>query len=334
VTSLLKALPSSTSIPQSFTRCSACLFSTTAPVQSIKKKRTKRRINDPYRAAQAKQRKAANIARQATLQAERTSAMGDPIRSQATPFIQSFKDPSSYKTPSDASVPPTSQQYLNFFLKPTDMAKQLEQSKWLTEPIAPEGVSQYDDTYQDENTTRDEELEKRKYQQYLDNHANAERALQNITNISHGSSKDRTRINIQRCIEEFGRHNTDSILAPKPASAGLSSNPGESVHSLGPELSEAEAAAAAELAAIPKRVGPDTGSSEVQVAILTAKINTLADNLGKKDMHNKRNLRLLVHKRQKLLAYLRRKERGGPRWQHLVEKLGINDAMWKGEISL
>lgn len=85
---------------------------------------------------------------------------------------------------------------------------------------------------------------------------------------------------------------------------------------------------------VPKRVGPDTGSAEVQVAILTTKINVLADNLGKKDKHNKRNLRLLVHKRQKLLKYLRRKERGGPRWQHLMDKLGLGDAMWKGEISL
>jgi ribosomal protein S15P/S13E len=42
----------------------------------------------------------------------------------------------------------------------------------------------------------------------------------------------------------------------------------------------------------------------------------------------------MVHKRQKLMAYLRRQDRGGPRWQNLVEKLGLNDAMWKEEISL
>ena len=89
-----------------------------------------------------------------------------------------------------------------------------------------------------------------------------------------------------------------------------------------------------ELAQVPKRAGPDTGSSEVQIAILTTKINVLAANLHKKDKDNKRSLRLLVHRRQKLLQYLRRKERGGPRWQNVVEQLGINDAMWKGEISL
>ena len=70
------------------------------------------------------------------------------------------------------------------------------------------------------------------------------------------------------------------------------------------------------------------------MAVLTTKINTLANNLHNKDKLNKRNLRLLVHKRQKLLAYMRRKERAGPRWRNLVEGLGIQDAMWKGEISL
>lgn len=70
------------------------------------------------------------------------------------------------------------------------------------------------------------------------------------------------------------------------------------------------------------------------MAILTTKINVLADNLRNKDKLNKRGLRLMVHKRQKLLAYLRRRERAGPRWSNLVEKLGIQDAMWKGEISL
>jgi ribosomal protein S15 len=86
-----------------------------------------------------------------------------------------------------------------------------------------------------------------------------------------------------------------------------------------------------------ERAGPDTGSSEVQIAILTAKIRSLANFLetrGKKDKVNKRNLRLLVHRRQKLLQYLRRKERGGPRYQRCVEMLGLTEGTWKGEISL
>lgn len=258
--------------------------------------------------------------------------MGDPIRSQSTPFIQSLQDPNSYQPTSSTPAPSASQEYLNFFLKPTDMAKQLEHSKWLTEPVSLTERNLIIDTTQQRQQYQ--QSDEQAHKDYLEKHANAERALQNITQISHGSSKDRTRINIQRCIEEFGRHNTDTFLAPKPASVGLSSRPDKAPHSLGTNLSESEAAAAAELATIPKRAGPDTGSSEVQVAILTAKINVLADNLGKKDKNNKRNLRLLVHRRQKLLAYLRKRERGGPRWQHLAEKLGINDAMWKGEISL
>jgi ribosomal protein S15P/S13E len=60
----------------------------------------------------------------------------------------------------------------------------------------------------------------------------------------------------------------------------------------------------------------------------------LADNLSNKDKHNKRNLRLMVHRQQKLLAYLRKKERSGPRWRNLVEELGVRQAMCRGEISL
>ena len=142
----------------------------------------------------------------------------------------------------------------------------------------------------------------------------ASEALRRIASLSLGSSKDRLRVNTKRCIETFGRHNTDSVLDPKPPGA----RPGP-------------------VAELKERAGPDTGSSEVQVAILTAKIRTLADyceTRGRSDKVNKRNLRLLVHKRQKHLQYLRRKERGGPRWQNLIESLGLTEGTWKGEISL
>jgi ribosomal protein S15 len=154
-------------------------------------------------------------------------------------------------------------------------------------------------------------------------HASAARAVDTIAALANGSSKDRLRVNIQRCIDVFGRHNTDHILPPKPPSQ-LSDGyvPPQPVNN-------------AEKAAY--RVGADTGSSEVQIAILTAKIRTLATALetrGKKDMHNKRNLRVLVHRRQKLLQYLRRRERGGPRWVHCIETLGLTEGTWKGEISM
>jgi len=238
--------------------------------------------------------------------------MGDPVRSRPTPFLESLRSPSS-ATGASAGT------YLNFFVKPDDLHKSVEYSKWLTEPFPKSDASGNHDPQ--DFQARQEIYEKE--------HENASRALQAITALENGSSQDRTRANIQRCIEEFGRHATDNFLPPKPASsqsarAAVAEGDG-SVAAAGDVISEGS---------VPKRVGPDTGSAEVQVAILTTKINVLADNLGKKDKHNKRNLRLLVHKRQKLLKYLRRKERGGPRWQHLMDKLGLGDAMWKGEISL
>jgi ribosomal protein S15 len=157
-------------------------------------------------------------------------------------------------------------------------------------------------------------------------HARAAEAIARITALENGSSKDRMRANKLRCVETFGRHNTDTIFPPKAPI--LSRSGAEETHVIRPETN---------VAATAKRVGPDTGSSEVQIAILTAKIKAVADFLqtrGKGDKHNKRNLRLLVHRRQKLLQYLRRKERGGPRWQHCIETLGLTEGTWRGEISL
>jgi len=299
VSSLLQGLPA-ISRDQSFTKCSACLFSTSAYLEAKKggKHKVRRRI-DPYRLAQARQRKAANQARQQVLQAERAAALGDPVRSRPTPFVDSL-------SPNSASEAAKSG-YMNYYVKAEDLNKSIEYSRWLTQPPPPENEDTID--------PKQIEEEKRRFDAA---HENASRALAAITALENGSTKDRTRVNVQRCIEEFGRHNTDKTFASKPAS--ILSSPPEKGNMATDE--------------IPKRVGPDTGSSEVQAAILTAKINVMVNNLHKKDKHNKRNLRLLVHKRQKHLSYLRARERGGPRWQHLVEKLGINDAMWKGEISL
>jgi ribosomal protein S15 len=237
--------------------------------------------------------------------------MGDPVRSKPTPFIESLQstlpDASSAE---EGAASEGARSHLNFFLDTEEFKESLRYSRHLTKPLPP-----------DDTNTVDPEARERDLKEHAEAHKNAHRALAAIAALNIGSSKDHTRVNIQRCIEEFGRHKTDQTLPPKPASRAI------------PVMN----APGGNKAAVPeqvKRVGPDTGSSEVQAAILTTKINTLADNLGKKDKHNKRNLRVLVHKRQKMLSYLRRKERGGPRWQHLVEKLGISDAMWKGEISL
>ncbi len=67
----------------------------------------------------------------------------------------------------------------------------------------------------------------------------------------------------------------------------------------------------------------DTGSVEVQVAILTTRILALTEHLKthKKDFHSRRGLLQMVGKRRKLLDYLNRKE--SPRYQALIKELGL-----------
>jgi small subunit ribosomal protein S15 len=67
----------------------------------------------------------------------------------------------------------------------------------------------------------------------------------------------------------------------------------------------------------------DTGSSEVQVAILTSRITTLTEHFKthKKDNHGRRGLLMMVAKRRKLLDYLRGKDEG--RYRDLIQRLGI-----------
>lgn len=67
----------------------------------------------------------------------------------------------------------------------------------------------------------------------------------------------------------------------------------------------------------------DTGSPEVQVAILTERIANLTEHLKthKKDFASRRGLLMLVGQRRRLLDYLRRKEEA--RYQNLIERLGL-----------
>lgn len=67
----------------------------------------------------------------------------------------------------------------------------------------------------------------------------------------------------------------------------------------------------------------DTGSPEVQVAILTTRINELSEHMQehKKDFHSRRGLLAMVAKRRKLLDYLKKKDEG--RYQALIKELGI-----------
>ena len=67
----------------------------------------------------------------------------------------------------------------------------------------------------------------------------------------------------------------------------------------------------------------DTGSPEVQVAILTERITNLTDHFKThaKDNHSRRGLLKLVSQRRQLLDYLKRTEEG--RYKSIIEKLGI-----------
>ncbi|OCK80072.1 hypothetical protein K432DRAFT_353667 [Lepidopterella palustris CBS 459.81] len=305
-------------------------FSATPSPQLQKQKR---KHQDPYTIAQAKARKAANLSRQEVLRAERTEALGDPVKGLTTPFVESFdtgtcptKAAKPYPTTSSNLAKPEEKPYLNYFLKPDEVQSSLLQSERLAAPIisAPPPANRYNiDALFDDASDAKKPTAKDIEAQRAAQHTNAATAIQRITHLDNGSSKDRLRVNIQRCIDMFGRHNTDKIMPPKAPSR---LTPGTE-----PAVLPSSNPAAA------KRAGPDTGSSEVQIAILTAKIRTLAGFLetrGKHDKVNKRNLRLLVHKRQKLLQYLRRKERGGPRWQHCISTLGLTEGTWRGEISL
>lgn len=70
-------------------------------------------------------------------------------------------------------------------------------------------------------------------------------------------------------------------------------------------------------------VANDTGSPEVQVAIITERIKNLTDHMGvhKKDLHSRRGLIMLVGQRRRLLDYLKRKEE--PRYTALIKRLGL-----------
>ena len=67
----------------------------------------------------------------------------------------------------------------------------------------------------------------------------------------------------------------------------------------------------------------DTGSPEVQIAILTARINHLTEHLkeNKQDKHSRRGLLKMVGRRRNLLAYLQKKDI--ERYRSLIDRLGL-----------
>lgn len=270
----------------------------TANLSQREKKRKAKQ--DPYRWAQAQQRKAANVQRREELSRERDESWGDAVLGKKTPFIESLAT-AGVRDTEGQSV--TDNGIRNYFLSDTEVEAATKHAYQLTEPMIGAVESQIEPETKEDATKRHNE-----------NHEKVIEALSRITSLENGSSKDRFHANVQRIINEFGRHRTDSIFMPNKPPKTM----------LGEEM--------------PGRLGPDTGSSEVQIAILTAKIHNLSNalqiNRGYKDKHNKRNLRLLLHRRQKLMKYMDRKERGSQRWAHMVETLGLTPATWKDQISL
>lgn len=280
-----------------------------------RKEKIRRMKQDPYSYQQAEQRKAASISRRQELQKQRDAEWGSPVHGIKTPFVRSFDyggqqamtEPvvdQDGKVVEEPQPLPTSPHIRNYLLDEEEVEKALEMAAIVTRPLPKSESNLKDDEYQ---------LELKKHE---DKHRKAMVAIQRIADLKNGNAKDRKHANIRRCVEEFGRHNTDHTLerpAP-PLSRGVVPEPK------------------------PPRAGPDTGSSEVQIAILTSKIRALATALegpkGHRDKNNKRSLRLLCHKRQRLLRYMERKERGSGRWEHMLKTLGLSPATWKEQITL
>ncbi|MCK5450678.1 MAG: 30S ribosomal protein S15 [Candidatus Omnitrophica bacterium] len=72
-----------------------------------------------------------------------------------------------------------------------------------------------------------------------------------------------------------------------------------------------------------KKHDTDTGSPEVQIALLSERIVSLTEHFKKhkKDHHSRRGLLMLVNKRRKLLSYLKSKD--SDKYQGLIKKLGL-----------
>ena len=204
------------------------------------------------RQIQAEQRRVANINRQTTLREQRAAAMGDPIRGVTTPFIESLDTglPPEVKPtveqisnkpksgdidqPSPSPAHAEKEALLNHFLTKAELEAALNYSKTLTEPIGVADRAIADTTEEAEAVKEHESKDK-----------SAREAVNRIVSLGNASSQERTRANVRRIIDTFGRHNTDTYLRPKaPSLARLNSTM--------PEKSLPEHT---------QRAGPDTGSS-------------------------------------------------------------------------
>lgn len=248
--------------------------------------------------------------------------MGDPVIGRRTAFLRSFSKTvrrnveylqtvasgaSTADSAGEASTSSSSRSpepILNYSVKPDELHQSLERGRYLSEPLP---LADRDNV---DPVTEEHEFLKHEAQ-----HDIARTAMARIFSLSNANHFDMRRVQRKLLVETFGRHQTEKHLPPKPPvnlpnEASLPSSPPKT-----------------------PRAGPDTGSPEVQIAILTLRIRSLARHLagpGRTDKANKQNLLLLVHRRQKMMKYLRRQDRGASRWQHVTAKMGLTDRMWKG----
>ncbi|GAM89388.1 hypothetical protein ANO11243_074250 [Dothideomycetidae sp. 11243] len=350
VLNFLSSQISSRRVPRTLTKtvvrspqntCAACRCLSTSASQQSSAGKPRRRFQDPYAAAQARAKRAANISRQAELLKTRTEALGHPVRGKSSAFVASFDSATTPPLGSERSQTikrrdagetidtngDAALDHLNFSITSSELDSALKRSLVWSGQRNRNLLDEHMDFDHMSDFTEgpvETSVDLLNPDPNSESHRTATEALKRITALSNASSKERLNVNVKRCVATFGRHYTDKHLPEKP-------KPSESF------LAKQAASTGDELPEKTPRAGPDTGSSEVQIAILTARIRTLAqftDTRGRMDKMNKRNLRVLVHRRQKLLKYLHRKERGGPRFRNVVEVLGLTPGAWEGEISL
>ncbi|KAJ6257121.1 Serine--tRNA ligase, mitochondrial [Drechslerella dactyloides] len=240
---------------------------------SLDARNTRKPPSNPWSVAKAAEKREKVRARRDDLRQQRKEAASDPVIGHTTPFLEAMDAKPDVMPPIDHLVRPADGQQrqtlfekviteerlgrLNHFLQPEEVAASLARSKELEELPAAKTT---------ESTIR----------QATEMHLKATAAMNRILSLGNGSSRDKTRANKAWCIETFGRHMTDEAF-PKSKYPSISSNP------------------ATDPVKTP-RVGRDTGSSEVQAALLTMKIRSLAKQLetNSHDKMNKRNLRLMA----------------------------------------
>ena len=234
----------------------------------------------------------------------------DPSKNKEASSLTLESVASSPETPPQSPAFASAEKHLDHGISHSELESSLKFSRDLMRPLPSSA-----------NEDIDPKAAEKDESNWTERDRSATEAVQRIVSLSNGSSLHRTKSNIARIISTFGRHNTDQTLKPKAPPAAVV---------------PVQDTTFPKLEATP-RAGPDTGSSEVQIGILTAKIRVLADRYegeNRNDKINKRNLRLLLHRRQKLLRYMEKKERGSGRWRYMLEKLGLTEATWRGQIAV